>query len=77
MFSGYRTTDELTENLIDAGCSEEMINCLLLRLLKGDKQECLFLLEKKRAELLDDIHKEQSKIEFLDGLLCSLKENSK
>lgn len=77
MFSGYQTTDELAQNLIDVGFSEEMINRLLFHLLKGDKEKCLCLLEKRRAELLDDIHKEQYGIEFLDRLLCNLKEKSK
>lgn len=75
MFTGYQSTEELTQNLIDAGCSQEMIACLLSCLLDGNKQEGLCRLEERRAELLNDIHKEQSGIEYLDELLDSLKKN--
>ena len=77
MFAGYQNTEELTQNLIDAGCSEEMIACLVSCLLDGNKEEGLCRLEERRAELLHDIHKEQSGIEYLDELLDSLREKTK
>ena len=39
----------------------------------GDKAGGLYRLEAQRVELLDEIHKEQSCIEFLDELLCNLR----
>ena len=77
MFTVYQSTEELTQNLIDAGCSKEMIASLLSCLLDGNKEEGLCQLEKRRAELLDDIHKEQSGIEYLDALIDSLREKNK
>ena len=77
MFTGYQSTEELTQNLIDAGCSKEMIASLLSCLLDGNKEEGLCRLEERRAELLNDIHKEQSGIEYLDELLDSLREKNK
>ena len=77
MFTGYQNTKELAQNLIDAGCSEEMIACLVSCLLDGNKEEGLCRLEKRRAELLHNIHKEQSGIEYLDELLDSLREKTK
>ena len=77
MFAGYPSTEELTQNLIDAGCSEEMIACLVSCLLNGNKEEGLCRLEERRAELLHNIHKEQSGIEYLDELLDSLREKTK
>ena len=77
MFTGYQSTEELTQNLIDAGCSEEMIACLVSCLLDGNKEEGLCRLEERRAELLHNIHKEQSGIEYLDELLGSLREKNK
>ena len=77
MFTGYQSTEELTQNLIDAGCSEKMIACLVSCLLDGNKEEGLCRLEERRAELLHDIHKEQSGIEYLDKLLDSLREKNK
>ncbi len=76
MFAGYQSTEELTQNLKDAGCSEEMIVCLVSCLLDGNKEKCLCRLEKRRAELLHDIHKEQSGIEYLNELLDSLREKN-
>ena len=73
MFEGYRNTEELTQNLIDAGCSESMITCLLTCLCSGDKEGGLSQLEKWRTELLEEIHKGQSCIEFFDEQLCSLR----
>ena len=77
MFEGYQNTEELTRNLIDAGCSETMIACLLSCLCSGDKAGSLNYLEKWRTELLEEIHKGQSCIEFLDEQLYSLRGQSK
>lgn len=73
MFSGYQNTEELTQNLIDAGCSATMITCFLSCLLHGDKAGSLYQLEERRAELLEEIHNGQSCIEFLDKQLYSLR----
>ena len=77
MFTGYQSIEELTQNLIDAGCSKEMIAGLSSCLLDGNKEEGLSRLEERRAELLNDIHKGQSCIEYLDELLMSLREKNK
>lgn len=76
MFGTYQTTEELTQNLIEVGCNEEMIADFLFCLLHGDKAGGLCRLETQRVELLDEIHKEQSCIEFLDGLLRNLRNSS-
>ena len=77
MFIGYQSAEELTQNLIDAGCSKEMIAGLLSCLMDGNKEEGLCRLEERRAELLNDIHRKQSGIEYLDELLDSLREKNK
>ena len=77
MFEGYRNTEELTGNLIDAGCSETMISCLLDCLLGGDMAGGLKRLEERRTELLHEIHEDQSCIEFLDEQLYNLREQLK
>ena len=73
MFTGYQNIEELTQHLRDIGYSEDMIADLLSHLLSGEKTEGLCQLEQWRAELLDEIHKERSRIASLDGMLCSLK----
>lgn len=74
MFNAYQDTEELTQNLTDAGCSEEFMACFLSGLLKGNKAAGLCKLEERRAELLDEIRKERSYMEYLDELLCDLRE---
>ncbi|MCH5272462.1 MAG: hypothetical protein J1E35_02200 [Lachnospiraceae bacterium] len=69
MFGGGQNTEELTQSLVDAGCTEEMIAGFLSCLKNGNKTEGLCLLEKWRAELLQEIHKEQSCIEFLEAAI--------
>ena len=76
MFEEYQNTEELTHNLIDAGCSETMITCFLSCLFNGDKAGGLRQLEERRSELLEEIHKEQSCIEFLDDQLYGLREQA-
>ena len=73
MFEGYQNTEELTQNLIDAGCSETMITCFLSCLFNGDKAESLRRLEERRSELLHEIHEDQRCIELLDEQLYSLR----
>ena len=74
MFAGYQSTEELTQNLIDVGCGEEMIACLISCLSDGNKEEGLCRLEERRTELLHNIHKEQADIEYLDELLDRLRD---
>ena len=77
MFEGYQNTEELAHNLIDAGCSETMISCLLDCLLDGDMAGGLKQLEERRTELLHEIHEDQSCIELLDEQLYSLRGQKK
>ena len=77
MFEGYQNTEELTQNLKDAGCSKMMITRFLDCLINGDKAGCLKCLEEWREELLREIHEDQSCIEFLDKQLYSLRGQSK
>ena len=77
MFTGYQSTEELTQHLRDVGCSEEMIADFLSCLLSGEKAQGLCQLEQWRAKLLGKIHKERSCIASLDEMLCSLKREVK
>ena len=76
MFEGYQNTEELTGNLIDAGCSKTMITCFLSCLSRGDKAGSLKCLEEWRTELLSEIHNDQSCIEFLDKQIYSIRRQS-
>ena len=73
MFTGYQSTEELTQHLRDVGYSEDMIADLLSCLLSGEKAQGLCQLEQWRAKLLSEIHKERTCIALLDEMLCRLK----
>ena len=63
----------LYQNLIDAGCSDEMTeHCITLK-ENGREIEMLDLLNNHRRDILDGIHQGQSKIDCLDYLIYQLK----
>ena len=66
---GYRTQEDIVQNLRDAGCDEDIISKFLECVEKGKKPESLRLLKRQRSELLDAVHKEQRKIDCLDYLV--------
>lgn len=73
MLSGYQTEEELIQNMADAGCKEEMAADVLNCLKQGRKKEGLMLLQRQRKALLDGIHKDQSCIEYLDGVMAGMR----
>lgn len=62
--------DGATErNLRDAGCCEEFIREFTELGRGGRESEQRRLLSKRRAELLDDLHESQRRIDCLDFLI--------
>lgn len=65
-----KETDGATErNLRDAGCCEEFIREFTELGRGGRESEQRRLLSKRRAELLDDLHESQRRIDCLDFLI--------
>lgn len=62
----------VTQNLRDAGCTEETITAFWEILKKGEKETALKLLGKHRNSLLDTIHDEQKQIDCLDYLIFQM-----
>lgn len=73
MFRVDQSTEELIQNLVDAGCGDDTIEVFLSCLLNGDKAESLCRLQEQRSELLEEIHKDKSCIELLDELILKLR----
>ncbi len=67
---------DIVQNLKDAGCSDEAIARLLKCKERGDNKELLCLLSRHRAELLDDVHRCQKRIDCLDYLVYQLKKKN-
>ncbi len=63
----------LLQNLQDAGCDGATIECCMCMANESADIKMLPLLQKFRTCLLDEIHKEQGKLESLDYLIYQLK----
>ena len=62
----------LYQNLIDAGCREDLIKTCM-ELAKADRwKRILPLLSKHRTDLLDAVHDGQKQIDCLDFLVYSI-----
>ena len=67
----------IVQNLIDAGCGQELIAEFMEDLRKENISKDLKLLAAHRRSLLDNLHKEQKRIDCLDYLVYRMtKENS-
>lgn len=64
------------ENLIDAGCSEELIEkCTILK-NQNKTNELMDILTEHKMQLLEIIHISTEKIDCLDYLLCKIKKEN-
>ena len=63
-------SDELRQNLVDAGCDPVQIEAFERLAAEGDRVD---LLETHRKDLLDRLHKSQRQIDCLDYLLYQLR----
>lgn len=68
--------EAVIQNLIAAGCSEQLIQQVISLQSEHKTEEILSLLSNQRKNLLDGVHAEERKIYCLDYLANKLK-NSK
>ncbi len=67
----------IVQNLIDAGCGQEFIAEFMDNLRTENTSKSLKLLAAHRRLLVDNLHKEQKRIDCLDYLVYRMtKENS-
>ena len=62
----------ITQNLVDAGCTEQMIRQFWDLALNGRQEAALALLQRHRQNLLDCCHAQQRKIDCLDYLVYEM-----
>lgn len=67
------TQETIKQTLADAGCAQETIAAFLKASKAGQESESIRLLRQHRGKLLDNLHKEQKKLDCLDYLLYELK----
>lgn len=63
----------IIRNLLDAGCSEDMITAFLKSRRMGNKEEGFRILREQRKSLLDEVHHGEKKIDCLDYLVYQMK----
>lgn len=74
--NGEQIEESIIQNLMDSGCAEETIEAFVEHMREEKYSEGLKLLAAHRRTLLDDLHKEQKRIDCLDYLVYKLeKEN--
>ncbi len=71
------TQGRLRENLVDAGCGEELTRRFMTLTEQGKTREALVLLAGHRKVLLDSCHAEQKKIDCLDYLVYRMEKEAK
>ena len=69
------STEELLQNLRDAGCTPEAITGFMRCVETGEAKKGLKLLEQQRRELLNGIHEGQRKLDCLDYLVYQMRKN--
>ncbi|MDO4648184.1 MAG: hypothetical protein Q4B26_05990 [Eubacteriales bacterium] len=71
----YNKKEDIIENLRDAGCDEEDIDCFLTEFCGGSRKVCVKRLREHRKELLEELHASQKRIDCLDYFLYKLEKN--
>lgn len=66
------TEEAIIQNLKDAGCCPEKIECFMKEYRNNQKADSLKLLAAHRRELLDNLHREQKCIDCLDYLVYDI-----
>ena len=71
----YGSREAVIQNLKDAGCTPEMMECIMAHLDEDDMGELLKLLEQHRSCLLSTVHEREKQIDCLDYLVYQIKRN--
>ncbi|MDE6208269.1 MAG: hypothetical protein K2M73_01180 [Lachnospiraceae bacterium] len=69
----YGSKEAVIQNLEDAGCTGDIIECCITCMEQGKKNELLKRLEEHRTGLLNKVHEEEKHIDCLDYLVYQIK----
>ncbi len=69
----YGSKEAVIQNLEDAGCAPDIIECCIACMEQGKKKELLKRLEEHRTGLLDKVHEEEKHIDCLDYLVYQIR----
>ncbi len=68
-----RDENTIIQNMVDAGCNSQEVECFCKCKKQGKKKEELDILERHREELLQNIHHIKNSIEELDQMIIKVK----
>lgn len=68
----YGSREAVIQNLKDAGCAQDIIECCMDCMEQGKKNELLKRLEEHRKDLLQKVHEEEKHIDCLDYLVYQI-----
>ncbi len=68
----YGSKEAIVQNLKDAGCGQDTVECCITCLDCGKKAELLERLEKHRSGLLHKVHEGEKQIDCLDYLVYQI-----
>ncbi len=68
----YGSREAVIQNLKDAGCAQDIIDCCMACMEQGKKKELLRRLEIHRKGLLHKVHEEERQIDCLDYLVYQI-----
>ncbi len=71
--TAYGSKEAVIQNLKDAGCAPDIIECCIACMEQGKKKELLKRLEDHRKGLLDKVHEEEKQIDCLDYLVYQIR----
>ncbi len=69
----YGSREAVIQNLKDAGCTQDIIECCIACIEQGKKNELLKRLEEHRTGLLHKVHEEEKYIDCLDYLVYQIR----
>ena len=69
----YGSREAVIQNLKDAGCTQDIIECCMACVEQGKKRELLKRLEEHRTGLLHEVHEEEKHIDCLDYLVYQIR----
>lgn len=72
---GYNSEEDVIQNLKDAGCNPDTIECFMECMDQNDLKGQFRLMEEHRECLLNKVHEEERKIDCLDYLAYQLRKN--
>ena len=70
--ASYGSKEAVIQNLEDAGCAPDVIECCMTCMEQGKKKELLNRLEDHRNSLLHKVHEEEKQIDCLDYLVYQI-----